>query len=51
VPDDITVVFLYNPFSGAALKTALMRVIESFDTTFRILQYAMSPFCPFMPLR
>ena len=40
VPDDITVVFLYNPFSGEVLKTALTRVLESFDRAPRPLQLA-----------
>jgi predicted RNA methylase len=40
VPDDITVVFLYNPFSGEVLKTALTRVLESFDRAPRRLQLA-----------
>jgi precorrin-6B methylase 2 len=31
VPDDITVVFLYNPFGGDVLDAALERVFESFD--------------------
>lgn len=31
VPDDITVVFLYNPFGGPVLNSALTRVLESFD--------------------
>jgi len=40
VPDDITVVFLYNPFSGEVLKTALTRVLESFDRAPRRLRLA-----------
>jgi predicted RNA methylase len=31
VPDEITVVFLYNPFNGPVLHAALKRVLESFD--------------------
>lgn len=31
VPDDVTVIFLYNPFQGAILESALGRVIESYD--------------------
>jgi precorrin-6B methylase 2 len=31
VPDEVTVVFLYNPFPGPVLQAALMRVLESFD--------------------
>jgi predicted RNA methylase len=40
VPDDITVVFLYNPFSGEVLKIALTRVLESFDRAPRRLRLA-----------
>jgi predicted RNA methylase len=40
VPDDVTVVFLYNPFSGEVLKTALTRVLESFDRAPRRLRLA-----------
>jgi hypothetical protein len=40
VPDDITVVFLYNPFSGEVLKSALSRVLKSFDRAPRRLQLA-----------
>jgi predicted RNA methylase len=40
VPDDITVVFLYNPFSGEVLKTALTRVLESYDRAPRRLKLA-----------
>ena len=40
VPDDITVVFLYNPFSGEVLKRALTRVLESFDRAPRRLRLA-----------
>src|SRR5262249_36514951 len=40
VPDDITVVFLYNPFSGAVLKAALTQVLESFDRAPRRLRLA-----------
>jgi SAM-dependent methyltransferase len=31
VPDDVTVVFLYNPFGGEVLRSALTRVLESYD--------------------
>lgn len=31
VPDDITVVFLYNPFRGDVLHASLTRILESFD--------------------
>jgi predicted RNA methylase len=40
VPDDITVVFLYNPFHGEVLETALTRVLESFDRAPRRLRLA-----------
>ena len=40
VPDDITVVFLYNPFSGEVLKTALTQVLKSFDRAPRRLRLA-----------
>jgi SAM-dependent methyltransferase len=40
VPDDITVVFLHNPFSGEMLKRALTRVLESFDRAPRRMQLA-----------
>jgi predicted RNA methylase len=40
VPDDITVVFFYNPFWGEVFKTALTRVLESFDRAPRRLQLA-----------
>jgi predicted RNA methylase len=40
VPDDITLVFLYNPFNGEVLKTALTRVLESFDRAPRRLRLA-----------
>ena len=40
VPDDITVVFLYNPFKGEVLKTALTRVLESYDRAPRRLKLA-----------
>jgi predicted RNA methylase len=40
VPDDITVVFLYNPFNGEVLKAALTRVLESFDRAPRRLRVA-----------
>jgi SAM-dependent methyltransferase len=38
VPDDVTVVFLYNPFRGEVLKTALTRVLESYDRAPRRLR-------------
>jgi predicted RNA methylase len=38
VPDDVTVVFLYNPFRGAVLHAALTRVLESFDRAPRRLR-------------
>jgi hypothetical protein len=31
VPDDVTVVLLYNPFGGEVLEATLTRVLESFD--------------------
>lgn len=31
VPDDVTVVHMFNPFSGAVLKAAVDRVLESLD--------------------
>jgi len=40
IPDDITVVFLYNPFKGEVLKTALTRVLESYDRAPRRLKLA-----------
>lgn len=40
VPDDITIVFLFNPFGGHVLKTALTRVVESFDRAPRRLRLA-----------
>ena len=40
VPDDITVVLLSNPFGGDVLKTALTRVLASFDRAPRRLQLA-----------
>jgi hypothetical protein len=38
VPDDVTVVFLYNPFRGDVLQAALTRVLESFDRAPRRLR-------------
>ncbi|WP_336489359.1 class I SAM-dependent methyltransferase [Methylobacterium nigriterrae] len=40
VPDDVTVVFLYNPFRGEVLESALTRVLESFDRKPRRLRLA-----------
>ena len=40
VPDDITIVFLYNPFGGGVLKAALTRILESFDRAPRRLRLA-----------
>src|SRR5580704_9694579 len=40
VPDDITVVVLYNPFGSEVLKPALTRVLESFDRAPRRMQFA-----------
>ena len=40
VPDDITVVLLYNPFGSEVLKPALTRVLESFDRAPRRMQLA-----------
>lgn len=31
VPDDVTIAFLYNPFNGDVLRSALIRLIESYD--------------------
>ena len=31
VPDEVTVIFLYNPFGGPVLRAALTRALESFD--------------------
>ena len=31
VPDDITIVFLYNPFGGEVMRPVLTRVLESHD--------------------
>jgi hypothetical protein len=31
VPDEVTVIFLYNPFQGATFDAAIQRVIESHD--------------------
>jgi predicted RNA methylase len=40
VPDDVTVVFLYNPFNGEVLRAALTQVLESFDRAPRRLRLA-----------
>jgi SAM-dependent methyltransferase len=33
VPDDVTVVFLYNPFRGDVMRETLSRILESVDRT------------------
>jgi Fe2+ transport system protein FeoA len=40
VPDDVNVVFLYNPLNGELFKTALAWVLESFDRALRRLRLA-----------
>jgi predicted RNA methylase len=42
VPDDITIVFLFNPFGGDVLEKALTRIVESFDRVPRRLKLAYS---------
>jgi predicted RNA methylase len=31
IPEDVTIIFLHNPFLGDALRSALTRVLESYD--------------------
>jgi predicted RNA methylase len=38
VPDDVTVVFLYNPFTGEAFATVVRRLLESLDRNPRTLR-------------
>jgi predicted RNA methylase len=45
VPEDVTVVFLYNPFRGDVLRAALTRVLESFDRAPRRLRLVYANPC------
>lgn len=38
IPDDVTVVYLYNPFRGAIFSAVLDRLVESLDRTPRTLR-------------
>jgi hypothetical protein len=38
VPDDVTLVFLYNPFQGSVLDAVIDRVFDSFDRSPRRLR-------------
>jgi SAM-dependent methyltransferase len=40
IPDDVTIVFLYNPFQGATLATVMRRLIESADRAPRAVRVA-----------
>ncbi len=38
IPDDATVVFLYNPFGGDVLRASVLRIVESLDRRTRSLR-------------
>jgi SAM-dependent methyltransferase len=40
VPDDITIAFLYNSFGGEVLRSALSRLLDSYDRTPRRIRLA-----------
>jgi predicted RNA methylase len=40
VPDDVTIAFLYNPFGGEVLRSALRRILDSYDRVPRGMRLA-----------